>query len=415
MRVWIGGLAGAAAVVLGFGGLSGAAPLTLAQALDRARTANPALRAAAAALDAARGRLAQARLVPANPTLGGDAARHTVLAAPRSDNIDRGVELSQELEVGGQRGLRVGAAEHDVAHAERLLADQERIVEAAVRRAYAGLVAAARRVALARESAALAERLLATAERRARVGDVGALDVEIARIEASRAEQAVARALAERTRAAADLAAAVGAEPTEAIEAVDDDAVLGVLPGAEEDLTARALAARPDLAAAREEQARLEGEADLTHRTGIVPNPTVRIFYRQEVEAEHIAGGGVTIPLPVFNRGQGTEIAERAAAAGAGAEVRRLTRDIPRQVHVAFVRRSAAAAAWARYRRDVLPAVERAGELLERAYGTGYLGLPDVLTQRDRLIAARTEAIAAWLELAQADADLREAVGEVGP
>jgi cobalt-zinc-cadmium efflux system outer membrane protein len=398
-------------VVLTCGGAAGATLLTLGQALERARAANPALRAAAAAVDAARGRLAQARLLPANPTLGGDAARHTVLAAPRSDNIDRGVELSQEVEVGGQRGLRVQAAEHDVAHAERLLADQQRIVDAAVRRAYAGVVAAVRRLALARESAALAQRLLAIAERRARVGDVGALDVEIARIETSRAEQAAARAVAERTRAAADLAAAIGAEPSEAIEAVDDDVVLGDPPAAEEDLAGRALAARPDLAAAREEQARLEGEADLTHRTGLVPNPTLRVFYRQEAEAEHIAGGGVTIPLPIFNRGQGTEIAERAAAAGAGAEVERLRRDIPRQVHVAFVRRAEASAAWTRYRRDVLPAVEKAGELLERAYAAGYLGLPDVLTQRDRLIAARTEAIAAWLDLAQADADLREAVG----
>ncbi len=91
MRMWMAGLAAAAAVVSGLGGSAGAAPLTLGQALERARSANPALRAATAALDAARGRLAQARLVPANPTLGGDAARHTVLAAPRSDNIDRGV------------------------------------------------------------------------------------------------------------------------------------------------------------------------------------------------------------------------------------------------------------------------------------------------------------------------------------
>src|SRR5206468_12672990 len=59
------------------GGSAAAAPLALDEALARARAATPALRAAAAELDAASGRLRQARLVQTNPVLSADLARHT--------------------------------------------------------------------------------------------------------------------------------------------------------------------------------------------------------------------------------------------------------------------------------------------------------------------------------------------------
>src|SRR5438876_10749278 len=53
------------------------AELQLEEALARARGASPLVRAAAADVAAARGRLAQARLFPANPVLSADLARHT--------------------------------------------------------------------------------------------------------------------------------------------------------------------------------------------------------------------------------------------------------------------------------------------------------------------------------------------------
>src|SRR5439155_543498 len=82
-----------------------ASGLRLADALARARAASPVVQSAAADVDVARGRLRQARLLPANPVLSADLARHT--APGGEDTKDRGVQLEQEIEVGGQRGLRV--------------------------------------------------------------------------------------------------------------------------------------------------------------------------------------------------------------------------------------------------------------------------------------------------------------------
>ncbi|MFN8543586.1 MAG: TolC family protein [Candidatus Binatia bacterium] len=406
---WRSGIAAAMFAVAVARG-AGAETLTLAGALARARADHPTVRAAAADVEAARGRLVQAGIIPANPVVSADLSRHAN-SNPTEVNLDRGVDVAQEVEIGGQRGLRRTAARTDVARAERVLADRVRGVDAEVRRAFAGVLAGERRRAAAADAAALAARLLEVTRRRARAGDVGALDVDLARIDAAHAEEARVVAETEVAKAADRLASALGGGAGEpfVLAAEPDDLVD---PAPEDALVARALAGRPDLDAARLDRDRLVAEADLGRRRALIPNPTVHGFYRHEQNVEQIAGGSIDIPLPVWNRGQGDEIAARAAVSAAAIEAERLAREIPRQVHLAYVRRAAAARAWERYQQSVLPAARAAGTRVERAYAAGYLGLPEVLAQRDRLLQTRADAITTWLELHEADADLREAVGE---
>jgi len=401
--------------VVGTAQLVAAAPasaLRLADALARARAASPVVQSAAADVDVARGRLRQARLLPANPVLSADLARHT--APGGEDTKDRGVQLEQEIEVGGQRGLRVSAAQHDVAHADYVLADRRRTVDGEVRRAFFGLAAADRRQRLAAERLVLASRLAEAARRRARAGEVGALDARLAEVETARAEQERTAAETERARAAARLAVAIGAPPDEPLT-VDAEEQVGFAGDTEEAFVARALAARPDLAAAREERARFETEASLARRRGRVPNPILRGFYREEQFEEHIAGGGVSIPLPIWNREQGTEASLLAQARGAAIEAARLEAAIPLEVHLALVRRAAAEQTWRRYEDVALPAARSARDLLERGYDAGYLSLPDLLLQQDRLLQTRAAAIDAWRDLHEAEADVSEAAAETSP
>jgi len=62
-----------------------------------------------------------------------------------------------------------------------------------------------------------------------------------------------------------------------------------------------------------------------------------------------------------------------------------------------------------------LPAARSARELLERGYDAGYLSLPDLLLQQDRLLQTRAAAIDAWRDLREAEADVIEAAAEPGP
>src|SRR5581483_7839781 len=326
------------------------------------------------------------------------------------DALDRGVEIDQEVEVGGQRGLRLSAAGHDVARAELLLADKRRTADGEVRRAFFGVVAAERRRTLAGERLAVARRIVDAARRRTTAGEAAGLDVRLAELEVARAEQDRTAADVAHVRAVTRLAAAIGAPAGEPL-AIAADAPADVPAPGGEDLAARALATRPDLAAAREERARLEDAAALARRQGRIPNPVLKGWYREEQLGEHIAGGGFSVPLPVFNLQQGAEAELLAGASAAAAEAARLAATIPREVADAVAHRAAARDAWLRYERDALPAADAARDLLERAYGAGYLGLPDVLLQRDKILQTRTGAIDAWLDLREAEADVVEAVG----
>jgi cobalt-zinc-cadmium efflux system outer membrane protein len=397
-------------LVIGASPLRGA-ELRLDEAIERARNASPDLRAAAVDLDGARARLGRAQLPAANPVLSGEIARHTEAGEA---SIDRGVALAQEVEVGGQRGLRIAAARLDLARATHALADRRRRVDTEVRRAFFALAARSRRRAVAADRATVAERLADAVRRRARAGDAAALDHQLAAVDAARAAQSLALAVSDEAEATAALAVAIGASVSDELSVSAPDPDLGD-PGPAAPLVARALANRPDLAAARDEEARLSTEALLARRTGIVPNPVVKAFYRQERTNERIAGGELSIPLPIWNREQATETSLRAAAAAARADALRLAGEVERQVHVALVRRAAAAAAWARYRRETRPAVASARELLDRGVSAGYVGVPETLVQEDRLFQAEELEIDAWRDAHLATADLADALGGAAP
>jgi cobalt-zinc-cadmium efflux system outer membrane protein len=115
------------------------------------------------------------------------------------------------------------------------------------------------------------------------------------------------------------------------------------------------------------------------------------------------------VPLPLWNREQGTTAELLARASGAADEVARLTAQVTREVQLALRHRAAAEETWRRYEREALPAAAAARDLLDRGYDAGYLSLPDVLVQQDRLLQVRRDAIDAWLDLHDADAELIEA------
>jgi cobalt-zinc-cadmium efflux system outer membrane protein len=390
-------------------GAVGAEPLTLEAAIDRARAANLGLAAATADVAAARGRLVQASVWAPNPTIAGEANRHSLPGGVT--NIDSTVTLGQEVQIGGQRGLRITAAQFDVEHAERARADRARLVDGEARRAFAGLVGAERRRILAVDAASQADRLAGIAATRLAHGDVARMDVDLTRLDVVKTLTDASTADVELERARTRLAAALGADADEVFAVVAPEERTHEAPS-EPDAIERALAARPDLAAARAARAQLDGQADLVRRTGTVPNPTLSGFYSHQNGHENLLGGQIQIPIPVFDRQAGAETDLRGQAASAATETRRLQQQIPREVRAALAHYRAAVAAWQRYHRDALPATAGVRAGLDQAVAAGLLGIPDVLVQLDRLRDARRAAVDAWVDRQEAEADVIEAIGE---
>ena len=301
-----------AAVVLAATTDSAPTQLTLADAYRRAREAAGAIRAGEARVEEARGRLIAARALRDNPSL--DAAlgrRGTVSGAPEpSSRSDLEVGVGQTFELGGKRAGREAAA---TAAVEREIASSADVTRRLLREVGAQFYEAVRtgeRARLAAASERAAEDLLRVARVRLQHGDVAALDVNLA-------ETVLARAKASRLNLGAEQAAAVTLLkgllllPPDAEIAPAAPVNLDVLaPEVPAPTWGDILAGRPDLrvldAEVREAQAEIQIARALRW-----PDATPSVRYSRE-EGTPIAWGGLTITLPVFNRGKGERVSSEA-------------------------------------------------------------------------------------------------------
>ena len=107
-----------------------------ATALELARKNNPDWRAAAQELEIARGKLTTARLIsPFNPVIEGQGWPPAGFPGKEPARIMAWV-LSMELEVAGQRGLRIGEAEQNLQRAEAGFQDFARTFRGRLARAF---------------------------------------------------------------------------------------------------------------------------------------------------------------------------------------------------------------------------------------------------------------------------------------
>ncbi len=380
---------------------------TLDEALSRARSQSPVLRRAEARLETARADLMEARTYPFNPELGFEAAERS---GPLETSTDRGIEIGQEIEIGGQRGKRTRAAEAEVAVAESVFRRTEQELGHRIELAFARGLAEERRAEIASAELALVEDLLSFEEKRLEAGAGTQLDLNLARAATGRVRQALQEALVARAGARTALAEAVGVDP------VDPPVPTGLGPAPWPEvpplvaLVERALETRPDLAADRAalEMARRQVELQ---RSLARPNLRASVFTRRE-EGDEITGGGVGIAVPLFDRNQGGIARSEAAVSGAAADLRATELAVRRSVTDAYARYESATQAVRALDALVVGTLEESLALLGRALEAGKVSAGEVIVLQRELVEAQRQHVQAELDLATARSDLRLAVGQ---
>ena len=391
--------------------------LTLRDALARAREANPDLLAARSALDAAR---AQEQIAAqwSNPTLTFTTEKISVDGTPAGTvlgngffdrNYDTTIAIGQPIELGGKRKNRRRSAREGIAAAEARLADSERLVTAAVVKAYAAALVARDNARLTRESADSFRRTAELAAVREQAGDISASERAQVEIAAGRFQADAASAEVAFRSAVRALESLLNLRSTEEGTPLADDLTTlapvslaaGPRPTDEE-----VLSRRPDLAAL-EANVR-KAEADLALAKGFrVPDPTILAQYeRQPPDQSNTVGVGVSLPLPVLNRNAG---GIRAAETELFAARREL--DVARvKVRAELVgNRAAVAAAQARverFRGELLPKAEQVRSSVEFAYSKGAASLLELLEAVRNSNDIRLAASAAAGDLIASRADL---------
>jgi cobalt-zinc-cadmium efflux system outer membrane protein len=178
-----------------------------------------------------------------------------------------------------------------------------------------------------------------------------------------------------------------------------------------EEALARALELRPDLTAAGREVDRIEAEKALTRRLAL-PNPTIEAFYRKEdIEPNRIAGAGLRIPLPVFDRKQGELMTLAGRQTQARFQVDAVRRRIEQEVVESLQRYQAAGRTLAVFQQDVLGRVDENFGFIETAYRTGKIDLFQLVVVQNDLVSAQLSYLDALARFRQSEVALERAIG----
>ena len=374
---------------------------------------------------AARGFLTQARLRP-NPGLDFTVSSGRYLGSPGERGIDVG--YAHTIQLGGKRAKRIDVAQVGIDVAALLVADRERLLRADIQTRYADALAAARNFSTLGELLELNQRSFGVAVQRVSEGEGAPLEQRLLEVEVGRiaADRFVAAAAAERAFLALKVTAGIPASEPLALrrELTTTAGVAITLDQAVE----RALEQRPDLKAARLEEARADAELRLA-RAERVPDVIGVVRYSQNAsrlsqfgttssgqlvplrDTDHIVTAGVSIPLPFANRNQGA--IETASARVRAAALRRefVEHSVHADVRAAYTQYVGARLAVEAFDRQVMRQVQETVNTIRTSYELGESPLLDLVQEQRRLVDTQKAFTDVLKELYVARATLEAAVG----
>lgn len=376
------------------------AALVLAAAPGLSRAEAPALSEAEAVrgalarpawLEAQDGHLAQAESALTEAAL----LPNPVFAFERErlggDATERSAQISQTFDVSGRRALRREAAGQRLEAARLDGQDRRLALVAEVRQAFAETLQRDRSRDAARRWLERIEAAAQVAARLAQAGEVSGYDRRRIEREAQTARARLAAAAADAARSREALAALAGKRAEDVAQLAGE-----LLPQAppELDVALAGLQRRPELASLLAQAEAFERERRAAAR-GWIPDLTVGVGHKRVTEAAGSDNGvivGVSVAIPLFDRGQAAEQKSRAQGSTLRAEhALRLDRA---QAALRGVWRQAGElrAAAAAFRGEALAGSRELSRIAEAAYGAGEASLLELLdAYRAELDAETTE------------------------
>lgn len=385
------------------------ASLSMERAVEVALRQNAELTSLAAEVRAAEARVRGASLLlQSNPEL-------SLAGGQRRDGAEKQAEyeagVGQRLEIFGQRAARMEAARAARGVTAARFRSRRVEVAARVRETFARAVSAEALVKVARESLELARQSAAAAERRLELGDGNRMDVNTARVEIGRAAREVSLAEQRRRAALADIRLLLSLDATADLQLAEGLETLR-LPTALPSTAAlqKALAAHPDLEAARQELAEAGAEKRQAERE-VLPSPRLEARYARD-EGANIWLGGLSFELPLWNQNQGPKGVAQARVEQSTRALEAVERRVRQEVALATSRWELAQEGVRAYEGDVVKAMEENLKLVTAANLAGKVGLVELLVIRRDTLDARRGYVDARQELVAAAAELARSLGQ---
>ncbi|MBF8253792.1 MAG: outer membrane efflux protein, partial [Deltaproteobacteria bacterium] len=265
------------------------------------------------------------------------------------------------------------------------------------------------RVSLLRRVDSLNQRLHEVTRLKFEAGDVSGLELNVAAVRYGRTRKETLDGERELRQALLELRRLLGVE--ESIAPVGELPITAP-PVSLQQALERARANRPDLAAKSRELERAESEITLRRRE-IFPNPSVGVFFNREATGDKTVLGGLSIPLPFFNRRQGELESLEARKVQARAELLALEKEIRKEVDQALNQWATASESFQLFQKEIIERIEENFKLLEAAYRERKIDFSQVLIMENDLISANLSYLDTSLALREAAIKLQEVTGEV--
>jgi cobalt-zinc-cadmium efflux system outer membrane protein len=383
-------------------GLAPGSPLTIADLEQLALANNPTLVQAAAYIDAARGKALQAGL-PFNPTAGIVGEN---IGADRTAGEWTFFSLQQQIVTGGKLRLSRQKYEVEAELAEIQAHAQQLKVVNGLTAAYFDVLAGQRSLENERRLAGNAEEAVKTTEQLLNLGQANQQDLLQAQVEASQARVAVRNAETRLRQDWVHLATQIGIPDLPQRPLAGQLESDGPALNRDESL-ARLLKESPELAFAvtkvRQDQTQLERE-----RREPIPNVTVRggVGYNYETR-NPTAQVGLSLPIPVFDRNQGTIRQAAADLTRSQAEVTRVQLDLQRRFADAFTRYQMAREQVENFRDQVMPKARKSVELYEEQLKARRASFPQVLVARRTVYQLDEEYNKSLVQFRRAEVEVR--------
>lgn len=365
--------------------------------------ANPTIRQAEAAVQAARGREKQAGLYP-NPVLGmnGD----EIAGGPVIRGGELGGFFEQRIVTAGKLGSSRGVAAKERAAAEQMSAAQKQRIRNAARMLFYQALGDQRRVEVRTELKRLADEAVKIAGEMINTGLGDQPDKLSAEIEAQRADLSLVMARNAQERTWRQIGALVNnpglrttelAGDLETLPRLDVSVVLDrIYAESPEVKHAEIEAARAELAVAR---ARKEPVPDIVVRGGVRYNRELLEQNMRPVGKEGFFDIGIEIPL--FNRNQGNIAAARADASRAKLDIDRTKLALRARLAEANREYQDAVAAAAKYKYEMIPRAEKAFAMYRENHRRMAAAYPMALNAQRNLAQLRDgyvdSLVAVWM------------------
>lgn len=388
-----------------------AAPQTLEALAAQALAENPELKFYEAEVAAARGERKSAGAW-ANPELSAEAGRKRVRGGGATvEGSAWALSVEQSFEWPGRTTLRKAIADRQVELAEAGLAQFKAALAAEVRRRGFAYWAASRRAEAAREVSERDAELVATLVQREPSGVAPLLEARSIEAAAIKRRLGATAAAQEAQCALFELNALRGRPIDTALTLSEPKLAFAGLPKTERLL--REAATNNLTLRQRQIELAQQGFKVRLSENEAWPSITLGPRYSEEKagERESVAGVGVSIPLPLWQRNGGQVEAARARELQAQASLRVAQREVERKVREAAATYELHRQAMALWHPDAAGQLREAAALAERHYRLGAVPLATYLEVQSSTLEALDAIYATQAAALQARADLELLTG----